>query len=239
VGARRRVWQSPPWRAPVRSPQRSQRRSRTRETRVARRQARLRRWAPLAPDAVCRWDLQPSYRPQNKRRTHRAKCMTVFVHRLLVLLCSVDFPVRTGPVDTKKPRPISGGVYQVRLLTLVQRTQPPNTPPRGVVVAVTKIPQLILIATVSRTDPASSSYGLSRVMYEDLCQRGERGTPRMLTSARGAPPMPQAVKHWVLRLDRRSAGSLRAVARRQQRDHRFSSGAERERGCIGALFIRN
>ncbi len=80
------------------------------------------------------------------------------MHGFLILRCSVDFPVEQGPVDTKKPRPLSGGVYEVRVLALVQRTRPPDTPPRGVVVVVAKIRSRILIGAISRNDAVSSRY---------------------------------------------------------------------------------
>src|SRR5271156_5410790 len=58
---------------------------------------------------------------------------------------------------TKKPRPIAGGVVQVQAMPLDQRTQLPDTPPRGVVVVVMVMRPLDPIIEISPyTDAASS-----------------------------------------------------------------------------------
>src|SRR5271154_5602423 len=58
---------------------------------------------------------------------------------------------------TKKPRPIAGGVVQVQAMPLDQRTQLPDTPPRGVVVVVMVMRPLDPIVEISRYSDAASS----------------------------------------------------------------------------------
>ena len=104
--------------------------------------------------------------PANKQRTHRAERTARFIRRSLIFLCSVDLPLGRGPVVTKRPRPLSGGVYQVKVLALDQRTRPPGTPPRGVVVVVVTFQLLTLMPAISRTDRAASRYQRQPVGYQ-------------------------------------------------------------------------
>src|SRR5271170_1373378 len=87
----------------------------------------------------------------------RIGASTILLGSSLIALCSLDQHGRPGRMVTKKPRPIAGGVVRVQALPLDQRTQLPDTPPRGVVVVVMVMRPLDPMIQISpHTDAASS-----------------------------------------------------------------------------------
>jgi len=81
---------------------------------------------------------------------------------------------------TKKPRPLAGGVVPVRAVLVDQRAQPPDTPPRGVVVVVAVMRPLVAMRKISPRGRASSRSQALRAMpwfefpLAEVNPRGER-----------------------------------------------------------------
>jgi len=84
----------------------------------------------------------------------------------------------------KKPRPRAGGVVRFRSLLVDQRAQPPDTPPRGVVVVVA------VIRTRSYMPPEYREAGLfrqgskDRVATTSSTERSARLSRRSTTTSR-------------------------------------------------------
>jgi hypothetical protein len=90
---------------------------------------------------------------------------------------SINAGTRTGRMVAKKPRPGAGGVVRVRALLLDQRAQPPDTPPRGVVVVVTVIRSRSLPSSRNIAKPTAQRQGASPKVARPRRPKDRRGCP--------------------------------------------------------------